>query len=172
MNHESHQPLLSHYYIKFFVFLEFDSCSPHTLQLYWQESPGYSSNIHLSTEERKSYGFAMTCGWINDARIVISVWTLPLKCICVWGKRSPPGSLTQGFSAGSFFSGGWICMTSSLWTYAPHVSVHVWLCVSERHLVANKKLSISFVYLYGAGCCFKLRPKWERNSGRSTAPLT
>jgi len=39
-------------------------------------------------------------------------------------------------------------MTSSFWMYALHVAVHVWLCMS---------LSISFVYLYGARCCFKLR---------------
>lgn len=114
---------------RFFVLLELDSPSPHSLQLYWKESPGYSSKYNFSWKKESH----MVC---NDVRV--SKWWLnchfclnyPFKvCLCLWGKISPC-SLTQGHRDGSFFSGGWICMTSSMNVYSPCVcafmAVYVW----------------------------------------------
>ncbi len=47
---------------------------------YWKQQPGFSSKSRLlrSTDIRKSYRFGTTWGWVNDGKVFICGWTIPL----------------------------------------------------------------------------------------------
>ncbi len=86
-----------------FVILEFDGSSAHWLSLYWKEWPAYSSK-----QERHSYKFGVTWGWVNDDRIVIFGWTIHLKYFQPRAFDEPtsvclhePEELSNCFSVGS-----------------------------------------------------------------------
>ncbi len=98
-------------------------------------------NLNLCFKnELRSYGFGITWGWLNDDRIFIFVWTIPLTAY-VWGTVSPNSCTFQSIQLHSYGCTCWRQQRKlTQWCFAFRCIPKIKFCELTWKRVTNKRL--------------------------------